>query len=96
MLCYFCLQKIGPEDVCHQHHPNKALFPDWTEPAHGVCHIEYHKKCDHFKQWGAQSPYRGIEGLRLAVAAYPGFHRMGGLARARSAKRGPNGCFIGG
>ena len=94
MLCYFCLQEISPEDVCHQHHPNKALFPDWTEPAHDVCHRSYHKNAGHFKTWGSWSPFAGHDGYKRALGKYPGWHRMGGKARARSAQRAPNGRFV--
>ena len=96
MLCYFCLQEIGPDDAIEMHHPDKAGFPDWTEAGHGVCHRSYHQSRGHFVLWGKLAPLRGRPGYELAIKAWPGWHRMGGLARARSAKRAPNGEFVGG
>lgn len=94
MLCYFCLQKTGPDDAIEMHHPNKRDHPDWTEAAHNVCHREYHMKHRHFARWGAMSALCGRPGYILVMEAYPGFHRMGGLARAHSAKRKPDGTFM--
>jgi len=93
MLCYFCSQEIGPDDGIEMHHPNKRDHPDWTEAAHSVCHRSYHQSRGHFVVWGKLAPLRGRPGYELAIKAWPAFHRMGGLARARSAKRGSNGCF---
>ena len=99
--CYFCSQPItGPTEIEH-HHPDKANFPDWTEPAHPGCHTRYHQACpeqgrreaNHFKDWGSQSPYAGRPGYERVIAKWPGFHRMGGLARARTARRDERGRF---
>jgi hypothetical protein len=92
MICYFCTQEITG-DIEH-HHPDKAQFPDWTEPAHAKCHTRYHSRNGHFREWGARSPYAGRPGYELAIAKWPGFHRMGGLARARSAQRDVRGRFV--
>ncbi len=92
MLCYFCNQEItGP---IQYHHPDKGKFPNWIEPTHPECHTRYHSESNHFKEWGAQSPYAGRPGYERAVAKWPGFHRMGGLARARSASRDDHGKFV--
>jgi hypothetical protein len=49
---------------------------------------------DTFKEWGSWSPYAGHEGLKRALKKYPTFHRMGGLKRAKTAKRSANGRFV--
>jgi hypothetical protein len=91
MICYFCNQEItGPVE---HHHPNKARFPDWTEPSHPECHTRYHREAGHFVFWGAASAYAGRPGYEKCIAKWPGFHRMGGLARARSASRDVHGRF---
>ena len=92
MVCYFCNQEITGN--VEYHHPDKAQFPDWTAPAHAECHTRYHREASHFQLWGARSPYAGRPGYELVIAKWPGFHRMGGLARARSAKRDALGRFI--
>jgi len=93
MLCYFCGKHIeaGDKDM---HHPDKEQFPNWTEPAHRECHHNYHRDAGHFKEWGSWSPYAGHEGLKRALKKYPTFHRMGGLKRAKTAKRSANGRFV--
>jgi hypothetical protein len=91
MICYFCNQEItGPVE---HHHPNKARFPDWTEPGHPECHTRYHREAGHFVFWGAASAYAGRPGYEKCIEKWPGFHRMGGLARARSASRDVQGRF---
>jgi hypothetical protein len=99
MKCYFCNQPItGP---VHYHHPDKRRFPTWLEPAHPQCHKRYHQDAGHFKQWGREGGlkggipqrFRGRPGYELCIAKWPGFHRMGGLARARSAQRDKRGRF---
>ncbi|MCP4544227.1 MAG: hypothetical protein GY832_44510 [Chloroflexi bacterium] len=92
-LCYFCNEPITGDDL-NMHHPDKGNFPDWTEPAHAECHRRYHSKAGHFTEWGAESPYAGRPGYEMCVARWPGFHRMGGKARARTAMRGADGRFL--
>ena len=91
MTCYFCDQEVT--DKVEYHHPDKTRFPDWTEPAHPECHTRYHSRNGHFRAWGARSPYAGRPGYERAIAKWPGFHRMGGLARARTAERDALGRF---
>lgn len=97
MKCYFCGKSITPGQHIEHHHPDKDHHPDWTEPAHRECHRRYHQEANHFKEWGAKgglsAPYRGRKGYELAIAKWPGFHRMGGLARARAAARDSHGRF---
>ena len=91
--CYFCGQILSSSEPIEDHHPDKEKFPDWTEPAHPHCHTRYHSEAGHFKQWGADSPFAGRPGYERAIAKWPAFHSMGGKARARSARRNPDGTF---
>ena len=93
MTCYFCLQEIGPDQVCEMHHPDKENFPDWTEPAHDVCHTRYHSRNGHFRYWGGLSSTSGRPGYEYVIAAWPAFHVMGGKHRARTARRNKQGKF---
>ncbi len=89
--CYFCNKEIiGP--IAH-HHPDKKNFPDWTEPAHADCHHEHHQAQGHFVEWGRMSSTAGRSGYKLTLERCPTFHHLGGKARARSARRNPNGTF---
>jgi hypothetical protein len=92
--CYFCDKIIDPlTEQRDDHHPDKKADNTWTVPVHHDCHVRYHSTRGEFQKWGTLSPYRGLPGLRLAEAAWPGFHRMGGLARVRGAKRDARGRF---
>ena len=92
MKCYFCREEItGPVEY---HHPDRANHPDWTVPAHPACHNQYHTQAGHFKFWGTQSPFAGRPGYEKCIEKWPGFHHMGGLARAKSARRDEHGRFI--
>ena len=93
MKCYFCNRPISDSEPVEDHHPDKAQFPDWTEPAHPKCHTRYHSEAGHFKEWGGWTAYKGRDGYERAIAKWPGFHRMGGKARARSARRDDRGRF---
>ena len=90
-LCYFCGETLETEFDLH--HPNKRYCPNWVVPAHKLCHHAYHLDAGHFAEWGAWSCYAGIDGYRRVLAKYPTFHRMGGLARAHTAKRDAHGRF---
>jgi hypothetical protein len=90
-LCYFCNEPIQGE--VHHHHPDKAQHPNWVEPAHPACHTRYHSEAGHFQEWGGWTQYKGRQGYELAIKKWPGFHRMGGLARAKAAHRNELGRF---
>jgi hypothetical protein len=92
MNCYFCLKPVG--DKYDNHHPDKAQFPDWTEPAHPKCHHDYHLYAGHFKDWGSLAPYAGRPGYERCLKKWPGFHVMGGKTRARTAQRNALGQFV--
>ena len=92
--CYFCGRPITGSEPVEDHHPDKASFPDWTEPAHTTCHTRYHSEAGHFTEWGGWTAYRGREGYKLALRKWPAFHQMGGKARARSARRDERGRFV--
>jgi hypothetical protein len=93
MKCYFCGKDLGAGPV-EQHHPDKANFPDWTEPAHPEYHTRYHSTAGHFTEWGGWTAYKGRPGYERTVAKWPAFHSMGGKARARSARRDEYGRFV--
>jgi len=93
-LCYFCGKKIENGEERDLHHPNKKDCPDWVVPAHKGCHHRYHKDAGHFAEWGSWSPYAGKEGYIRVIRKWPGFHRMGGIVRAHTAKRDTHGRFI--
>ncbi len=77
MKCYFCTQQIT--GLVEQHHPG--------------CHTRYHSEAGHFKEWGGWTTYKGRPGYERALAKYPGFHSMGGQARAHTAHRDERGRF---
>jgi hypothetical protein len=89
--CYFCNEEIG--NSAELHHPDKEQFPGWTEPAHPECHTRYHSEAGHFKEWGGWTRLKGRPGYDLAVKKWPGFHSMGGKARAKTAQRDCQGRF---
>jgi len=90
--CYFCAQPItGPIE---RHHPDKANFPDWTEPAHPECHTRYHQEAGHFQEWGGWTAYKGRPGYERCIEKWPAFHSMGGKARAHAANRDEHGRFV--
>ena len=91
--CYFCGYCVGPDEEREDHHPAKTEFPDWVEPAHADCHTRYHSRNGHFKHWGGRSSTSGRLGYELALARWPTFHRMGGLARAKRGERNALGQF---
>jgi hypothetical protein len=93
VICYFCAQPIAPGEPVEHHHPDKARFPDWTEPAHRVCHRRYHARPD-CRNGTPPVEWRGRRGYDEVVKAWPGWHRMGGLARSRQAERDERGRFI--
>lgn len=90
--CYFCNRPVNGE--LNMHHPDKDNLPDWVEPAHAECHRQYHSTRGHFTEWGKQTKYKGRSGYELCITKWPGFHRMGGLVRARTAMRGADGRFL--
>ena len=92
--CYFCNRFVGPDEEGVDHHPARAEFPDWTEPAHADCHAEYHSRNGDYRQWGGLSSTSGRPGYELAIGRWPAFHRMGGLARAKRARRDALGQFV--
>ncbi len=91
--CYFCNRPISGSEPVEDHHPDKVQFPDWTELAHANCHHEHHKAEGHFVEWGGMSSTAGRPGYKLTLARCPAFHHLGGKARARSARRNPDGTF---
>ena len=94
VLCYFCGKPVLPGQERNEHRPKKRKLPKWTVPSHGPCHRDYHSSRGEFREWAKLSPYSGIRGYRLAVARWPGFHRMGGLMRAQTAQRDERGRFV--
>ena len=92
MNCYFCDLPLVEGEPTEWHHPNKNRYPAWVEPAHKSCHRQYHYKRGDHKTLPEELFGRG--GYDRAIAKWPAWHRMGGKARAKSARRGPDGRFL--
>jgi len=94
VLCYFCLEPLSAEDEIDYHHPDKGGDPEWTEACHRTCHHKFHQDAGHFKEWGSWSAFAGRDGYERVMKKWPGFHHMGGVARARTARRNECGQFV--
>lgn len=90
MNCYFCTGPI--DDKVEWHHPDRE-DRDLVVPAHPECHRRYHLEVGHFEYWGGLSATSGRPGYEICIEKWPGFHHMGGLARAHTADRDSNGRF---
>jgi len=88
--CAYCNRPAANPDL---HHPDKVRHPSYTVPMHAKCHTRHHAGRGDFRAWGGQNATHGRPGYELAIAACPGFHHLGGIARAAGARRDARGRF---
>jgi len=56
LICYFCTKQIEPDQSINLHHPlYKSNGGTQVEPAHEMCHIEFHSRQGDFRSWGKLS-----------------------------------------
>lgn len=74
MTCYFCNRPMdATADMINRHHFDKLRSEGGTEtaPAHEQCHVEYHSRNGHFREWGRRG------GRISAVDKHWAFHLKG-------------------
>lgn len=84
--CHHCRRPVANP---HRHHPDREGRPDHTVDMHPECHWAHHRDRGDCAAWGAMTPTAGPEGYRHTLKACPGFHHLGGAARAAGARRDP-------
>jgi hypothetical protein len=52
MTCHFCEKPVSRKDLNFHHTIPKSEGGEEIEPAHRSCHVEFHSRQGHFREWG--------------------------------------------